>query len=324
MSVRVRTAGRLHVGFLNLSLARERLYGGIGLALDGPETIVHASQHDEVSAPDGVVADYAHRSVSLLGVPGATVDLEASLPRHAGLGSGTQLALSVYTAIAAAYDLEPDVRAAAPGLDRGGRSGVGVATFESGGFVVDAGHPTERFTSDRPEPGDWDVPAVMVRSAVPADWRFVVVLPDVAPGRSGDEEDASMRSTVEDASPVIADEISVILTERLFPAIAEGRGEAFGRAVAAIDRRNGVWYADEQGGLYRPPVGGIVDDLGERPAVFGVGQSSWGPAVYGVTDSARCEEAERAATAALEAAGCGGEVFVARGRNEGATIDRLE
>ncbi|MFC6824455.1 beta-ribofuranosylaminobenzene 5'-phosphate synthase family protein [Halopelagius fulvigenes] len=320
--VRVTAGARLHFGFVNLSLAHERLYGGLGVALSDPETTVTAEPADGVVCDRPDAREYAERAADLLGVPGARVDVESALPRHAGLGSGTQLALTVFDAVARANGRESDVRAAAPDLGRGGRSGVGVAAFEGGGFLVDAGHPTARFTTSRPADGDWTVPPVAVRHDVPEEWRFLLVLPDADSGRSGDEEDDSMRAVVERADPAVSDRIAGVVSRRLLPAVAAGNVDRFGEAVAEIGRLNGSWYADEQGGVYRPPVGELVATLSEHPAVYGAGQSSWGPAVYGVTDAARTDEARAAGRAALDAAGVGGEVRVVAGRNAGARVER--
>ena len=268
----------------------------------------------------GDVREYATRAIDLLGVPGAALTVRSVLPRHAGLGSGTQLAATTLAAVAHAHGEAPAVRERAPALGRGGRSGVGVAAFEDGGFVLDAGHATARFTTDRPADGEWTVPPVAARHAVPADWRFLLVYPDVAPGRSGVDEDTSMRAAVEHADPGLADRVAGVVTRRVLPAAATGRAEAFGAAVERVGRLNGAWYADEQGGVYRPPIGGVVATLGESSAVFGAGQSSWGPVVYGVTDAERAESAAEAGRRALTAAGVDGTVAVVRATNEGARV----
>lgn len=304
----VRAGARLHVGFQNLSLAHERLYGGVGIAIDEPQVVATAEPAEEIRADDDLVAEYVRRAADYLDVPGASVQVTERLPRHVGLGSGTQLALTVYAAIARAYDRPVDVRSAAPTLGRGGRSGVGVAGFERGGLVVDGGHPTARFTSDRPERGDWRVPPVIAHHDLPAEWRFVLAIPDVERGRSGGQEDASMRDVVERATPEVADEITAVLVRRLLPAAATGDFDTFGAAIESIGRLNGAWYADEQGGVYRPPVGQIVDALSKSDAVAGTGQSSWGPTVYGLTRVDTADEARRAARDALSDAGCGGDV----------------
>ncbi len=339
---RVSAGGRLHFGFCNLSLSHERLYGALGVALADPRVTVTATPADEVRVSVGMedaealgsrtlgndtmdalhadVRSYAVVAAEQLEVPGASVTVESAIPRHAGLGSGTQLAATTLAAVAHAYDRRPRVRERAPALGRGGRSGVGVASFESGGFVLDAGHSTARFTTDRPADGEWTVPPVAARHQVPAEWRFLLVHPNAEPGRNGDDEDASMRSAVERAEPGLADRIAGVVTRGVLPAIATGCAERFGEAVATVGRLNGAWYADEQGGVYRPPVGDIVASLSSESAVFGAGQSSWGPTVYGVTDAEHADAAAAAGERALDAAGVDGDVAVVRAANEGARL----
>ncbi len=321
MTIATVSAGaRLHIGFQNLSLARRRLYGGIGVGLEEPRVTVTATPASDVESDDQLVRTYATRAADALDVPGVAVTVEERLPRHIGLGSGTQLALSVLAATAHAYGLEPEVREQAPEMGRGGRSGIGVATFEDGGFVVDAGHPTNRFTTEPPTEGDWTVPPVVARHALPDDWRFLVVIPDSDPGRSGDDEDASMRTVVERADPAVADEIAGVITRKLLPAAAEGRLEAFGEATAEIGRKNGAWYADAQGGVFRPPAGTLVETLEGCPVCTGVGQSSWGPVVYAVTDRTHADEATAAARDALTDNDLEGDVVLSAPASSGASI----
>lgn len=320
MQVRISAGGRLHFGFTNLSLAHDRLYGSLGVALDEPRVTVTAEPADTLACDHKIARRHARVVLDLLDLPGARVRVESELPRHVGLGSGTQFALATLTAISTAYDHEPAIRERAPQLGRGGRSGVGVAAFETGGLVLDAGHPAERFTTERPPRGEWAVPSITTRHAVPDDWRFVVVLPDLPSGRNGEDEDASMRNVVERADPGIADRIAGTVLRRALPAVADGDHVAFGRAVEEIGRLNGRWYADAQGGVYRPPVGAIVDELGDSQAVTGVGQSSWGPAVYGVTTAEYADEAVSAAREALAGLTVDGDVQVVEAANTGATV----
>ena len=81
--------------------------------------------------------------INILDIDGVKVKIEDTLPGHVGLGSGTQLALSIFSGIAKLYNIKIDIRKEAPKLGRGGRSGVGVAAFEKGGFIVDSGHSSE-------------------------------------------------------------------------------------------------------------------------------------------------------------------------------------
>ena len=321
-TVTVTSGARLHFGFQNLALAHERLYGSIGVGVEEPRVIVEATPGDELAVEDDLTRRYARRSIDLLDVPGATVRVRQQLPRHVGLGSGTQLALATHAAIARAYDLDPDVRSAAPTLGRAGRSGVGVATFETGGFVLDGGHPTDRFTTEPPADGRWTVPPVLAHHRVPDAWRFVLVIPEAPRGKSGPEEDRSIREVVEHADAGIADEISAVTTRRLLPALVTDDVDAFGTALETVGRLNGCWYADEQGGTFRPPAGDLVSELSASPAVEGAGQSSWGPAVYALTDADRIDRARADAESALEALDVDGDVLVTRADDRGATVSR--
>ena len=315
----VETGARLHFGFQNLALAHERLYGGVGVTLAEPRVVLSAKPDSTVACEDPEVEPFVADAVAALDVPGACVTVEERFERHAGFGSGTQLALATLVAVARAHDEYADARTYAPKLGRGGRSGVGVATFENGGFVVDAGHPTERFTSQPPEEGSWTVPRPLVQRDLPTDWRFVLVTPD-GEGKSGKPEEQSMRSVVERADPGIADDIAQLLTRRLLPAVAERDIAEFGVAVARLGRLNGAWYADEQGGVYRPPAGQLIDRLGDSPVVYGVGQSSWGPTVYGVTREPAVEEARAVTEDAVDDVGCEATVRTVAPRNTGATL----
>ena len=316
---RVTVGSRLHFGFENLSLAHERLYGSLGVTLDEPRLSVSVERADCVSAPS-YCESLVETVCEQLGVAGTTVSVDQSLPAHVGLGSGTQLALAIAAGVGAAYEQPVDVRAVAPQLGRGGRSGIGVAAFEHGGFVLDGGHPTTRFTTDRPVDGTWSVPPVTAHHPIADDWRFLIVLPDAEPGRSGQTEDDSIRSVIERADPGPADRIAGLVVRDVLPAVATGNVDRFGSAVAEIGRLNGTWYADEQGGVYRPPVGELVETLAAEPAVYGAGQSSWGPAVYGITDASSADAARQAGFEALETAGLDGEVILSAGRNRGADV----
>lgn len=317
---RVEVGGRLHFGFNNLSLAHERLYGALGVALDRPRLSLHIERNDSIIAPNSS-RPLVEAVCTQLGVPGAKLTIDEPLPPHVGLGSGTQLALATTVGVADCYGQSVDVREIAPQLGRGGRSGIGVATFEAGGFVLDGGHPTARFTTNRPADGDWTVPPIAARHPIPDDWRFLIVLPAAEPGRSGTAEDDSIRDVIERADSEPADRIAGRIVRDVLPAVASGNADRFGTAVAEIGRLNGTWYADEQGGIYRPPVGEVVDALADEPAVYGAGQSSWGPAVYGVTDIDHAAAARAAGDRALEAAGQDGDVIIAEGRNQGACVD---
>ena len=141
--VRVDTPSRLQMGLLDLRGDLGRLFGGIGLALREPRTVVEASPAEDL-AVTGVDADRARavasRVLARWNLPGAALHVHRGIPAHAGLGSGTQLALAVARAVAESFGLAQDLGALVAATGRAARSGVGSWTFERGGLVVDGGH----------------------------------------------------------------------------------------------------------------------------------------------------------------------------------------
>jgi beta-ribofuranosylaminobenzene 5'-phosphate synthase len=97
---------------------------------------------------------------------------------------------------------------------------------------------------------------------------------------------------------------------------------AFGEALTTIQRVTGAWFAPAQGGIFAP---GRTSMLVARMAEWGaagVGQSSWGPAVYGLvgTETAGRELAARARDLLEDE----GRVFEGGFANSGARLWRAE
>src|SRR3712207_9389840 len=58
------------------------------------------------------------------------------------------------------------------------------------------------------------------------------------------------------------------------------------RSLSRLQRLVGEAFAPVQGGVFHPRAGALVDAL-LRLGAAGAGQSSWGPAVYGLAGSER-------------------------------------
>jgi beta-ribofuranosylaminobenzene 5'-phosphate synthase len=197
---------------------------------------------------------------------------------------------------------------------------VGVATFERGGFILDAGQPSDSFTDAVPQRGDWQVPPVSVRHELPERWRIVLAIPDGAPGLEGGAEERSMRSAVRDAESALASEISALVVDQLLPSAAKGNLETFGTALSEYNRLNGGWYTDGQNGEFRDPAGRIVGRFCDDDAVAGAGQSSWGPAVWLLTSAQDVEKVQFACVNALSEYGIQGDVVTSSPANRGVKI----
>jgi len=139
----VEAPARLHFGVLDLRGDLGRRFGGIGAAVPAPSLLLEARPAAELKAegPDAARAlEFARRFARHHGLDlRLHFCLHRSIPTHAGLGSGTQLALAVARASAELSGLPTDVPALARAVDRGRRSGVGTWTFAYGGFVLEGG-----------------------------------------------------------------------------------------------------------------------------------------------------------------------------------------
>ena len=113
-TVRVEAPARLHMGMLDASGAGARRFGGLGVAVTRPAAIVEASASDELTV-EGPGAEraraVAERCLAALGDGrAARVRVLEAIPPHAGLGSGTKLALAVTAALAALTGSRPSRR----------------------------------------------------------------------------------------------------------------------------------------------------------------------------------------------------------------------
>jgi beta-RFAP synthase len=204
------------------------------------------------------------------------VCLHRTIPTHAGLGSGTQLALAVARALAELYGLSTDAATLARAVGRGHRSAIGTWTFALGGFVLEGGR--------RPEATG--VAPLLARLPMPEAWRCVIAVPEGKPGLAGDEEAAAFARLPAPHAHAV-EHVAHLVLMRLLPALAEADLGEFGAALSEVQRITGGWFAAAQGGEFAPGRSAeLVARLREWGAT-GVGQSSWGPAVYGLAADAR-------------------------------------
>jgi len=312
--VLVRAPARLHFGVLDLRGHLGRRFGGIGAAVPVPGVVLEARPAGElaVEGPDAERAlEFARRYLarrSLTG--GARIRVLEAIPPHAGLGSGTQLALSVARALAELHGQPTDADQLALAVGRGRRSAIGTWLFEQGGFILEGGR----------RPGSDAVAPRLARLPMPPSWRCVVVVPEGQPGLSGEAEAAAFAELVPPAQEEV-ERVAHIVLLQLLPALADADLPAFGDALSEIQRVTGRWFTSAQGGPFAPGQSAdLVGKLAGWGAIGGVGQSSWGPAVYGIVGSE--QEGTRLEALARAASGLRARVYQTPFANQGARVDR--
>src|SRR6185312_8672142 len=239
-SVTVTVPARLHFGFLDLNGGLGRRFGSIGLAVSDLRTRIVVSPAAEVAVtgPEAERARlYVERLRELLMLRGGCrVRVDAAAPSHAGLGSGTQLALAIAAGLRRLHGLPFDMRGDAIRLGRGGRSGIGIGLFDSGGVVVDGGRGAST-----------DAAPIVSRMPFPEAWRIVLVLDPARIGVHGDDESAAFARLPPFAAVDAAHICRVVLMQAL-PALAESDLQNFAAAINEMQRLLGAYFAPLQGG----------------------------------------------------------------------------
>ncbi|WP_349941752.1 beta-ribofuranosylaminobenzene 5'-phosphate synthase family protein [Fulvimarina sp. MAC8] len=312
--VHVSAPARLHLGFLDPGANFGRRFGGIGLAIDGPETSLSITRDHEnsVTGPDEERArGYLETLQKHIGLEtNHRVAIETVIPGHSGLGSGTQLALALATALRTLEGLELDVAGDAAALGRGQRSGLGAAFVTSGGLAVDGG----KGESEAPPP-------LVAHFDFPDDWRIILVFQDDLSGIHGAAELEAF-ATLPEFPAEAAGEVSALTLMNVLPGLVERDISTFGRGLARIQEIVGSHFAPAQGGIF---TSARVADMMARLAAngaHGIGQSSWGPT--GFAFAASEEDAKRiVARAEAETDLDGLTITIAKGRNQGAVVESV-
>jgi beta-RFAP synthase len=278
--IAIHSGSRLHFGLFQPgpALPGQRRFGGAGMMIESPGVLLRARPADSWAATGPLATralEFAHRIAEGLqaqtgiAVPPQQFIIEEAALEHVGLGTGTQLGMTVARVlahVAGRKDLPVGELAALSW--RGRRSGIGVHGFECGGFLVDGGH------------GEHETLAPLVaRCPVPDDWRIVLVQ------QAGDRNWHGQREQVafdELRAFAHTDRVCKLVLLGLIPAILEQDLDTFGEALFEMNALSGEAFSASQGGIYAGP--GVMETvrLLRSLGVKGVGQSSWGPTVFGV------------------------------------------
>ena len=289
--IQVRSSGRLHMGFFDLHGGIGRKFGSIGLSLGEPALAIEASAAKslnvtgEPTVPDTVLAKasaLAQQFITRLNLAGS-VDLHVSqhIPEHAGLGSGTQIALAVGSAISNLYQLDLSARKIAELAGRGRRSGIGIAAFDHGGLLIDGGRSVSSDSNT--------VPPLLARYHFPDDWTILLIFDATQPGIHGEQEKLGFNQL-----PVFSENLAAHLCRyvlmQAMPAIVEKDLTAFGHSIQVLQQHVGDYFAPVQGGRYASKLVGEVLHYLQQAGVACFGQSSWGPTGFAVFENSSTAE----------------------------------
>ncbi len=351
----VRSPARLHVGMLSFGNPAMRSYGGVGMMVDRPglHLRMRRSNRYEARGPLSERALSFARACAQawnLGDAACAIDVLATPASHVGLGSGTQLALSVAAAMSHLFvrpvdddDLPPppqhpaqddpdpsshewtfDGREAqefARITGRGRRSCVGVHGFSRGGLIVEAGRrlPASPAADDD---GMREFSPMVARVRLPSAWRCVVIVGRDAVGLHGAPEAAAFAG-LPPMDAAVSAELSRIALLDMLPAAVEAKFGEFAAAIAAYGRLAGQPFAAAAGRLPHAEATAHLLELLAELGAPGCAQSSWGPAVMACCESLEAAGAlvERLERLQLDHHH---EIVIARFDAQGATLRVLD
>ena len=321
MKIQVKTPARLHFGLIDMNGNMGRFYGGLGAAINQPNTILQA-QHSETFSVSGekteLVTSFARRFFEAYNIKGnVSIHVEQAIPEHRGLGSGTQLALAVASALSKLFQVKASAQELSHVMGRMKRTGVGTAVFEQGGFVVDGGKKMKDYSivSD-------SLPPLIFRQPFPEDWKFVVAVPDAKKGLAKTEEKNAFAQMP--PMPVeLVGRVCRLIMMKMLPALVDQDIEGFGDALTTIQVVVGDYFADVQGGTFSSSAAAESIDFMKACGAYGAGQSSWGPAIYGLVQGETQAKKHHTKIEAFLQNNGGGQVFVANPNNCGASIKQI-
>jgi len=308
MKTIIKTPARLHLGIIDPNGVTGNAFRSVGVAIDKPNVVIEAEPSDKIEVfgrDSEIVSSALDKVCSHFGISkGFRIEVKESIPRHCGLGSGTQMMLAASVAYAMMHGIKTSPRELAQILGRGAVSGIGVAAYEKGGFIIDSGI----------DPKKQDIPVPVFQEPFPGDWAFVVAVPKTEKGLSGKNEDEAFRKIIpypkEDAVAA-----SSLVNSEMVMALRKKDIRSFGMLLTALDRRTGGYFYKAQKGLHKDTeTASIIQEMHSLGA-YGAGQSSWGPACYALTKEDDTADLEKELRKKFI-----GDLFTARPNNKGAEI----
>ncbi len=296
----IKCPSRLHMALINMDGSIGRMDGGIGLTLTDPSLVLEGeiSENSEITVSfkeeiDGETkAEYVDKIKSAANMVKEHFNIEEGfdfivhqiIPNHSGLGSGTQIALGAAKIITQSKGMELSAVELSTVVKRGGTSGIGTYAFESGGFILDAGHSRKEKPDFLPSSASPAKPPKLIgRYDFPQDWNILLAIPKADDAVNGSKE----VNVFQERCPVPSDEVldlAHVILMNMIPFILEEDIEGYGKSVDMIQYK-GFNFIDID--VQDDRIKDLMKYLNEIS--YGAGISSFGPTIFTVFDEKNAE-----------------------------------
>lgn len=316
---------RLHLGLIPGPDGHAGFFGGAGIMLNQPRTTVrlHPAKENKIHGVNALrAAEFANRWLENEPTTPRHFDLNIieAPSEHIGLGSGTQLALTVGLGLQIFQHAESlriehvvnklaesDVLDVALKLGRAGRTVIGTLGFQLGGLIIDWGR-----TADEP-----DKPQSQ-RVNFPSEWPILLVTLPHPPGLHGGAElDAFEREIQRHTG--LRKEMLELLRGGILPGIDRSNFKQFAEATWEFGIRSGRIFETIQNGIFCSPAVAELVERFRKAGAEAVVQSSWGPTIGVVFPTT--EEAARVAERACRGLPDATEIHVTTADNRGTRVE---
>ena len=265
--VKIITNSRLHFGFLNLKSSNSYSYGGMGLSINKHPTILTVSKASKFESnlnktlSDKILHFIADNKLSKK----IRIDCVDSPQKHIGLGSGTQLILSIEEALSKFYRFKQSINI----FKRNYRSGVGVNSYKNGGFIVDA--PKNNLQSNE----------IIFKTSFPKEWKIILIFDSKAKGLHGSSENKFFST---DTTISLRKKLSDLTLNEIIPSIIYKDFDIFARSLTQFQELNSLFYSSIQKSSYLShDIAKVIKKISMNFNIA-AGQSSWGPTSYMLID----------------------------------------
>lgn len=289
MRVVITSPSRIHLSLIDLNGALGRIDGGIGFGLSKPNIIVELT--DEVQSKDRIIIQSNEEFKPLVEniirdfekayhvqFDRLKIEVLSMYKPHIGLGSKTQLLLSVAKGLCVLKNIDCSAYELCKLVKRGGTSGIGYSVFEQGGFILDAGHSfgqTKEKQTFLPSSASNAPPALtLLRYELPQSWKVLLITLNV-PSEAYDKEEINIFQKYCPIPLEDVREICHIILVKVLPSILTKNLDEFCSGVQAIQK---IGFKKIEISLVHPKVQELIDyslQIGAKCAVL----SSFGPTV---------------------------------------------
>ena len=269
----IKTPSRIHLGFYGISETYGYSFGSMGLAVNYGHVIL--SIEPSKNFQTNLSKKYTNSILGYLesiGVKPKFSLTALSLPNsHIGLGSGTQIVLSVISIIDKFFHLNLRYDEVLKISSRGLRSGTGIASFKKGGFIVDACKVDNK------------IPKTLLQTKLPKSWRLILINDKKIKGQHGKVE-FELFNIIKKEKNIFRDLPDIVL-RGIIPSILYDDFEKFTFAFNKFQKLTSKFYTLKQSCTFISENINRIMNYIQKHHNLPVGQSSWGPLSYIFTES---------------------------------------